>query len=238
MKMQSETLREQLAAEYVLGTLVGAARKRFEYYLQQDPALQAWVLKWGQVLHPMSGFVKPIRPPRRVWESIEQRLQFKKVPSGFWNSLAVWRWLSILSATLAVVVGLYLGQFIPVQKIETAPNYLAVIENSQSQGAWLISTDIHQKRLTVRNLKAQQLASNQDFELWLLPPSPAKQNFQAPVSVGLIHATKQTEIRLSSKVLALIHQTTGVAVSLEPRGGSPSGLPTGPVLYQGKLQRL
>jgi anti-sigma-K factor RskA len=29
--------------------------------------------------------------------------------------------------------------------------------------------------------------------------------------------------------------TTGFAVTLEPAGGSPSGAPTGPVLYVGKL---
>jgi len=29
-----------------------------------------------------------------------------------------------------------------------------------------------------------------------------------------------------------------LAVSLEPQGGSPTGLPTGPVLYSGPIQRL
>ena len=29
-----------------------------------------------------------------------------------------------------------------------------------------------------------------------------------------------------------------LAVSLEPPGGSPTGLPTGPVLYSGPIQRL
>lgn len=238
MKMQSKTLRNQLAAEYVLGTLMGSARKRFEFYLSQDPSLQALVQKWGQVINPMGGLLKPVKPPKRVWKSIEQRLQLKGTKSGIWNNLALWRSFSALGATLAIVIGLYLGPLQPIQQVDVSTDYLAVIQNSQSQGAWVISTDAKNKRLIVRNLKTQQLASNKDFELWLLPDSNKKKTFKAPISVGLIKAGIHTEIQLTKNMLLAIQQAGGVAVSLEPLGGSPTGLPTGPVLYQGKLQLL
>jgi len=237
MKMQSQTLRNSLAAEYALGTLVGAARARFEYYITQDPSLEVLVQKWGNILHPMGSLVKSVKPPRRVWKSIERRLQLKN-NLGFWHNILFWRSLSVLSATAAIIIGLYLGPLAPLQKLDIEENYLAVIENSQSQGAWLISTDASKKSLTVRSLKLQQLASNKDFELWLLPASDGRESFKAPISVGLIHASQKTEIYLSEKLLGAIKQAGGVAVSLEPMGGSPTGLPTGPVLYQGKLQIL
>lgn len=238
MKMQSKSLRNHLAAEYVLGTLAGRARKRFEFYIHQDPSLQALVQKWGHVLHPMGGLLKPVKPPKRVWKSIEQRLRLADSRKGFWNNLAFWRTFSALGTALAVVVGLYLAPLQPVSQIETSSDYLAVIQNAQSQGAWVVSTDLKQKKLIVRNLKTQQLASNKDFELWLLPASNKKKTFKAPISVGLIKAGAQTEIQLTNNLITSIQQSGGVAVSLEPLGGSPTGSPTGPVLYQGKLQLL
>lgn len=238
MKMQSKSLRNHLAAEYVLGTLAGRARKRFEFYIHQDPSLQALVQKWGHVLHPMGSLLKPIKPPKRVWKSIEQRLRLTDSSKGFWNNLAIWRTFSALGAALAVVVGLYLGPLQPISHVEVSTDYLAVIQNSQLQGAWVVSTDVKQKRLIVRNLKTQQLASNKDFELWLLPAANKKKTFKAPISVGLIKSGSKTEIVLSDVQLSAIQQAGGVAVSLEPLGGSPTGLPTGPVLYQGKLQLL
>lgn len=236
--MQSRTLRNYLAAEYVLGTLAGSARKRFEFYISQDPSLQALVQKWGQLINPMGGLLTPVKPPKRVWKSIEQRLQLKGVKTGLWNNLALWRSFSAIGTTLAIVIGLYLAPLQPVQQVEVSKDYLSVIQNSQSQGAWVISTDVKQKRLIVRNLETQQLASNKDFELWLLPAANQKKTFKAPISVGLIKAGAKTEIVLNSNLLSAIQQAGGLAVSLEPLGGSPTGLPTGPVLYQGKLQIL
>lgn len=238
MNIQNNNLRNQLASEYVLGTLMGAARRRFEFYMQQDPSLQILVQRWGQVLHPMGSMVKEVKPPKRVWKSIEQRLHLNKGKTGFWYNLLFWRSLSLLSATAAIIIGLYLGPFTLLPKDDLTSNYLALIENSHSQGTWLVSTDISKKSLKVRNLKVQQLADNKDFELWLLPASDGRNSFKAPISVGLISANKQSDIKLSEKLVMALKQAGGVAVSLEPKGGSTTGLPTGPVLYQGKLRVL
>lgn len=236
--MQSKNLRNSLVAEYVIGTLEGAARKRFEFYIHQDPSLQALVQKWGQLLNPMGSILKPIKPPKRVWNNIQQRLQLKTQSLGFWNNVFLWRSFSMLGASLAIIIGLYVGAFQPTQTPTLANDYLAVIQNAQSQGTWLISTDVKEKRLIIRNLKTQQLASNKDFELWLLPDSNKKDSFKAPISIGLIKVGTETQIKLSEKILNAIQLAAGLAVSLEPSGGSPTGLPTGPVLYQGKLQLL
>jgi len=234
--MQNQNLRNHLAAEYVIGTLEGAARKRFEFYIHQDPSLQVLVQKWGHLLHPMGSMLKPVKPPKRVWKNIQQRLQLKNNQIGFWNNITLWRSFSVFGSAIAIIIGLYLGPLQPVPQL--SPDYLAVVENAQSQGAWVISTDMDNNRLIVRNLKTQKIASNKDFELWLLPASNKKKTFKAPISVGLINEGEQTEIRLSKKLVTAIQQAGGVAVSLEPIGGSPTGSPTGPVLYHGKLQIL
>ena len=240
--MQNKSLRNHLAAEYVIGTLVGAARRRFEYYINQDPSLQALIQKWGHILNPMGSMLKPVTPPKRVWKNIEKRLLLKDQQGGFWNNLFLWRTFASTGAALVIVMGIYLGNIsekvTTIEATQSTTDYLAVIQNTQSQGAWVISTDIKQKRLVVRNIKTQEIASGKDFELWLLPDSNNKNSFKAPISVGLIDASTTTQIQLTAKQLTAIQLAGGVAVSLEPSGGSTTGLPTGPVLYQGKLQLL
>ena len=69
------------------------------------------------------------------------------------------------------------------------------------------------------------LEANQALELWAVPASGA------PRSLGLISASGATVVQ-KGKVL---EGAAALAVSLEPPGGSPTGAPTGPILYAGKL---
>ena len=82
---------------------------------------------------------------------------------------------------------------------------------------------------TLANLK---LAADKSFELWILPPDKS-----APVSLGLLPQHGNQQLVVSAKTAALLQQS-GLAVSLEPVGGSPTGQPTGAVLYQGKLTEI
>ncbi len=54
-------LRDRLAAEYVLGTLHGGARRRFQRLLQQQPELRDAVEFWQRELMPMAA--SAIDPP-------------------------------------------------------------------------------------------------------------------------------------------------------------------------------
>src|SRR6476646_10995653 len=106
-------LRQKLAAEYVLGTLRGHARSRFEQWLYQDADLRNITAEWEQRLAPMAEFAGAVPPPPRLWQDIERRLGLQhKAPSAwaFWrnDNLAFWRSLGMVStaiaATLLVVV--------------------------------------------------------------------------------------------------------------------------------------
>jgi anti-sigma-K factor RskA len=58
-----------------------------------------------------------------------------------------------------------------------------------------------------------------------------------PQSLGLIDSTTAARVALSAPAEQALRNIPALAVSLEPRGGSPTGLPTGPVLYSGPVQR-
>ena len=85
-------LREALAAEYVLGTLAGGARRRFKAWLHQDAALRITVNEWETRLTPMAAAVKEVLPPKRVWEQVLEAIaptaaSTKGSRASLWQSL-------------------------------------------------------------------------------------------------------------------------------------------------------
>jgi anti-sigma-K factor RskA len=76
------------------------------------------------------------------------------------------------------------------------------------------------------------LTEEQAYELWLLPPG------EAPLSVGLLSDDASTELTLDEQLSLLVRPGLGMAVSLEPPGGSPTGAPTGPVVFTGSILEL
>ena len=78
-------LQERLAAEYVLGTLRGRARIRFEDWARNDAAVRLRVEAWQARLSPLTETIAPVRPPRRVWKGIEARIGAASAPAPVVN---------------------------------------------------------------------------------------------------------------------------------------------------------
>jgi anti-sigma-K factor RskA len=69
--------------------------------------------------------------------------------------------------------------------------------------------------------------SGRSLELWALPRGGA------PRSLGLVSSAERSNIKLAAVADRSLGDVPALAVSLEPPGGSPTGQPTGPVLYTG-----
>ena len=98
MNYSKPKLQSLLAAEYVLGSLHGAARRRFEGLLAGEPRLRREVEYWQRRLTPLAETLQPIRPRRQVWKNIQNRIHgdISQSWSGLiWNSLAFWRSLAV-----------------------------------------------------------------------------------------------------------------------------------------------
>ena len=239
MKLENPQVRDLIAAEYVLGTLAGGARRRFEKMLWNDANLRLLVEKWSNKIDTLAAGITPVTPPTHVFTAIKKRLNLTaptdrteaETPASGWGKLAFWRSATALAVAASFVLALYVSVYLP--KPEPAPVYVAVLNNEAAQSSWIIKTNVEARELSIETVSPQYITAEKAFELWLLPA-----NKTAPISVGLVQNQGVTTLTLPSELSVEFIKTAGLAISLEPTGGSPTGLPTGPVLYQGKLQLL
>jgi anti-sigma-K factor RskA len=231
VKYRNGQIREALAAEYALGTLQGQARRRFERSLKDDPALRTLVAQWQTRLAPLDAATEPVRPPARVWRNIERRIRprSRALLRRFWDSLGLWRAVALTSIAAALILGVWL----PAPGRETM---VVVMSDSASNPALVVSWRVAQKgekRLRIRVIGHQTMPPDTAWELWMLPGDERR-----PVSLGLISTDETQTLPVARQLSDAINAAQGLAMSLEPKGGSPTGLPTGPVLYQGRCTPL
>lgn len=226
----NERLRERLAAEFVLGTLRGGARRRFEAWLRDDGALRRAVAEWQDRLHPMAELAPSVTPPVRVWNSIERLIaNGQPKTAAWWQSLAsnltFWRGLAFASTAVATVLtALLLTQ----HGADIAPrhNYIAALADERGQIQIMVKGEPVSRELVVTVVAPQNVSADKSLELWALPKDGP------PRSLGLI-ATNGS-VRLPLPENATPESVPALAISLEPKGGSPNpNAPSGPVLFKG-----
>ena len=226
----NDPLRQKLASEYVLGTLKGGARRRFEGWLYNDADLRNITAEWRQRLEPMAEFATPVAPPRRVWQQIEQRLHLS--PQGGWSlwrdSLSFWRSLGLASSAIAALLVIVMStQLMSTPQI----SHVATLMDEKSQTALLLTADSRHDTLEVRMVGNAPVPTDKELELWAVPKSGN------PRSLGLLADKGSVKLALSSRAIG--NDVALLAVTLEPRGGSPDpNGPTGPILYKGNWVRL
>ncbi len=234
MKYENPELRDRLAAEYALGTLRGAARRRFQKLMAGDPALRDLTLQWEMRLNDMAAGAQPVTPRPQLWQAIDRALGPVPRPqherpgllSGLWESLGFWR----ASAFGAAAVAAALILFIAIGKPPVAPEtrYIAVLIDETATPVLVASLAAEDGKLSIKSIKPTNVGADKDLELWLVPPQGA-----SPRSLGVLKGM-QALVTLTKGDAADLTQGA-LAVSLEPAGGSPTGTATGPILYVGAV---
>ncbi len=227
-------LADALAQQYATGTLRAGARRRFEALLPGHPQLRRALGAWQERLMPLTASLPPQAPPARVWAGIERRLwpETRPVAAAWWQRLATWRAWSAFATVATVTLALALALPGPA-----LPPVVVVLQGTGgATGAAVTNTIVASvsadgRALVARPVVPVSLQADRALELWSVPPEGA------PRSLGLIAADGSTVLLRERLPASLLKGgTAALAVSLEPLGGSPTGAPTGPVLYAGKLQ--
>jgi anti-sigma-K factor RskA len=219
---------DALAAEYVIGTLRGGARRRFESLLPAHGALRQATRAWHERLMPLTAAIPPVQPSSEVWRRISDRLDRRKdgAARAPWQRLALWRGLAAFASIAAISLAVLLGN--PRAVAPPIVVVLAATDAAASGAATApIVASISGDRATLVTKPIAPVAARADrsLELWAVPTQGA------PRSLGVL-PTNGGVVALRGRVLA---GADTLAVTVEPPGGSPTGAPTGPIVYAGKF---
>ena len=219
-----------LAAEYVLGVLTLVERNAFAAKLSKESALRAQVGYWEQHFSAFNEEYASANPPPALRSAIQKTLFGAEVKLPFWQSLGFWRSFSFASlAALALVIAVpYALKPNPV----TTPQGTSIAELSGETKAVKMDVSYDSASSTLRYAVVEgKAADGRDFQLWAIVGK------NAPVSLGVVAANAPGSIKVPAQVAAQIADAV-LAISDEPKGGSPTGQPTGAVLSTGKLTRI
>jgi anti-sigma-K factor RskA len=221
MNYNTPRLIEELAAQYALGTLRGLARRRFERVYRDNRTALTAVRAWEDRLLDLTTQIAPVRPSPDTWAGIQRRLghhrEHTAPRAGWWSNRMQWA-VAAGVAMMAVAIAWFAW-------LAPSPTLVATIANEQQAQLWRIE-GVGEK-LIVAASAALARDERHAYELWALPTQAGG----APVSLGLMPQEGERQLRLNPAQRLALAGAKQVAISLEPPGGSPTGAPTGPVLF-------
>lgn len=237
--------RDILAGEYVLGLLDETARTEVERALAGDADLARRVAFWEERLLPATAALEPVAADPALWARIERDLSARRRDRRAirpiaardrpwrraWNSPAVWRAATALATAAAILLAILPGR--TVNAPDGPTRFFALLQSRDAGGqeigpGWLIQVA---QDGTVRSLPLADVrpGSGRALQLWTLWDQA-----RGPVSLGVL--PPGGAVRLPRERLEAIANGQLFEITLEPESGSPTGRPTGRILFIGRAQ--
>ena len=224
MNYHQPELRRALAADYAIGLMPTTARRRFENLLIDDPNLRAEVAQWQESLVGLTTSLEPQPVPERVWQQIVARIEPQRLHVP--EKRPFWSWMRIAAVACTLLVAVIVGVIYNRDK----PDFNATLVAGNQQPA--LTVQAFDRYLKIDPVAVASVEAGRSLELWAIPADGV------PVSLGVIPDNGKGRVDLSDSQRRLLGSQTTMAITLEPKGGSPSGKPTGPILYKGQLASL
>ncbi|MHC8361229.1 anti-sigma factor [Pseudomonas sp. LS2P72] len=229
---------DELASEYVLGTLSAEQRIKIKKRIAQEADLRAAVDAWEQRLLALTELAEPQNPTPLLWRRIERSLNSNDrrasgvaaaaKPISWWNLLPLWRGL----AGTGLVATLLLGAVLLIQTAPVNPTtYLVVLVAPQNQApGWVIQAS-NPRKIQLIPLGVAQVPTDKALEFWT-----KADGWQGPVSLGLVKPGQTLSVPLDK--LPPLEPNQLFELTLENPSGSPTGKPTGPVQFIGRAVKV
>jgi anti-sigma-K factor RskA len=217
-----------LVGEFALGLLAGEEHARMARRIAAEPALREELRLWQGRLSSLDHEFVESTAPAGILSKIEGRL-FGPVRGGagsWWNSLMLWRSVAAASLALAIVaVGVNVMQprLSPEQFATELVAALHAQEGSGVEFVALYDPGSASVRLTALS---GEVEPDRDLELWYIAGD------EPAVSMGVIPVGR-TEIELDPEARAKFGEGVVLALTLEQKGGSPTGVAQGPIVAVG-----
>ncbi|NVZ94436.1 anti-sigma factor [Pseudomonas sp. D6002] len=222
---------DELASEYVLGTLPTEQRTEVEQRLATDADLRAAVDAWEQRLLPLTGQAAPATPSVYLWRRIERSLGHSATrdsPVSWWNRLALWRGL----AGAGIAASLVLATLLLTRTAAINPTeYVVVLVAPQNQApGWVIQASNTQE-IQLIPLGIMEVPADKTLQFWT-----KGEDWQGPVSLGLVKPGQTLSVPLDK--LPPLAPNQLFELTLENPGGSKTGKPTGPIQAIGRAVKV
>ncbi|MEO9654897.1 anti-sigma factor [Marinomonas sp.] len=227
---------DDLAGQYVLGTLTAEERSDFEKRLEYSVELQKAVNQWQEHFLAVTDRLEPVdtslslsaRITRSV-DELEKPSQLttqvsSNAASSFWESLFLWRGMSIACLVLVMILGFKLQTIEPTL---SKPTYIAVLVQPESKTpGWVIQTS-QSNQIQLVPLGAVEIPEGKALQFWT-----KAEGWDAPVSLGLVK--KGETLNLDIDKLPPLTENQLFELTLEQETGSSTGKPTGPITSIGR----
>jgi anti-sigma-K factor RskA len=246
MNYDKPELRDRLASEYVLGTLHGRARRRFQRLMKNDPALRAAVEFWEHELMPMAAPLSAPMPSADLWNRVAARVA--PAARGAPEKQGFARWLQSLlePRTLGMLAtGLFLGLSLSIVMPplldrggedtgdrQLPASYAGILNDANGHPAMLVSSRRYGRIVDIKLLRPIGLGQDQVLQLWALP------NTGAPISLGVVPAQGKGQVELPATSDELLASVTELAVSVAPKSAAPTPAPVGGFILRGPCAKF
>ena len=241
---------DALAGEYVLGVLDAAGRAQAQARIEVESTFAQQVQAWEQTFAGLLDEITPVAASAHVWPRIRTRLGWSPVQGarrGVWQNVTFWRGATAVAAA-AAVAAVVIGFLPPTPTQVPAPTRVVVqvpptppaeqpkpvttLADDDGSPGWLASLDIAHGTVMMVPVPAPADAQGRVPELWLIPAG------EAPRSLGLVSIDKAHSVTIPQALRRALTADSTLAITLEPSGGAPQGIPTGPVIAKGSLRTI
>ena len=251
------------AGEYVLGVLDADQRREAQSRIERDPGFARLVADWEYRLVPLLDTENSTETPSYLWPRIRTRLGWSAIETqrsqplrqSVWQSAGLWRaaaGLATAAAIAAIVVG-PVGLFQPDDSVgpgpvtvqptrpvtptppvedPSAPKPVSTLVRDDGSTGWLASVDPGDGTVLMVPVPSAADADGRVPELWVIPPG------EAPKSLGVVSNDRSHTVKVPDTLRNALAKGALLAVTLEPGGGAPQGIPTGPVIAKGDIVTL
>ncbi|MGE0310026.1 MAG: anti-sigma factor [Lautropia sp.] len=254
------------SGEFVLGTLTPQETDAVIARMSVDAQFAAMVAYWQERLLPIARRTTPVEPSRQLWQRIDaavlalprgseaggtatasaaaRPVSTRRAEEGaaerdrpargartpVWQRLGWWRAIGALGMAMSLLLAVLLVRQATAPDA-VPPAYVAALQAGDGSAGWLVQAAADGPVRLVPLAPPGQPPAGRAWELWTKP-----QGADAPTSLGLVPAGNT--LLVPRAALPALEDGQLFEISLEPEAGSPTGRPTGPVLFIGKGRRI
>jgi anti-sigma-K factor RskA len=246
-RYQNPEVFERLAMNYVVGSLQGPARKRFESLMEQHEFLRAVVDGYETRFASLVELLPEEKPPARVWKNIQQEINAQEASE---TSVTEKQSLSLADITTAdswwqrlfhkgfafaavlILASVVLLTQLPSDTDSNIVQVVADLSTKEQEKLAHVVVDKENMKLSIELARVMTPPEGMEARFWCMPKNGGK-----PMNMGVLQVAGKTEMKIDKKVWRGIIDASKFAVSYEPVGSSSSG-PTGHMIMEGKLAAL